>query len=378
MLRIGIVVGEPSGDQLGADFVRLLRANGCDLRVEGILGSQLVAAGGNAIFPMEQLAVMGLVEVLGRYFELTSIRNRMKQYFLRHPPDVFIGIDAPEFNLGLETGLRHAGIRTMHYVSPSVWAWRSGRVKKVARAADKLLTLFPFEAQFYSGLDLDVEYVGHPLADQIPLRVDKYQAREKLELPANKTIIALMPGSRASELKHHVQPFIETASLCDSQYPDLHFVTNMLRDEAKHYFLEELNRIAPTLPVSVYQGRSREVLQACDAALLASGTITLEAMLLKKPMVVAYKVVPLTYYILRKLIKSQWISLPNIISNTTLVPEFFQRDVRAEVLTPSLMHWIDDQSARVSLMAEFERLHKNMQLGANDRVAAAVLKMAQT
>lgn len=375
MLRIGIVVGEPSGDVLAAGLVAAVREKKPDILIEGILGPRLIEAGGNSIFSMDKLSVMGITEVFSAYLELANIRNRLKHHFLRHPPDIFIGVDAPDFNLDLEEGLRNAGIKTLHYVSPSVWAWRRGRVRKVARAADMLLTLFPFETDFYEGLELDVECVGHPLADSIPVQPDTGNARHVLDIPKEKQVVALMPGSRLKEISRHAPPFLMTASACHESDRGLLFITNSLDEEMDALMQSMIDRHAPGLPIRRYIGCSRKVLQASDVALLASGTVTLEAMLLKKPMVIGYILSALTYTFIRALASTKWAGLPNILAQDTLVPEYFQSDVNPEKLMPAVMHWLNDHQSREYLLETFRKLHESMRLGANERAADALLKL---
>lgn len=375
MLRIGIVVGEPSGDELGAGLVEALKQQHPNIEIEGIAGPRVMAAGGRAIFPMSRLTVMGISEVLLEYPELASIRNRLKHYFLDNTPDVFIGIDAPDFNLKLEEELRLAGIKTVHYVSPSVWAWRRNRVKQVARSADLLLTLFPFESSFYSDVELDIECVGHPLADSIPVTTDHDVARRELGIPMDRKVVAVMPGSRTNELSRLAKPFIETAATCYERDNNLIFISSLLDDEIRHLFEKQISEIAPHVPFKVFCNRSRDVLQASDAALLASGTITLETMLLNKPMVVAYKLSPFTYHVLRLLISTRWASLPNILAQDTLVPEFFQSDVTASKLAPALHHCLYDVEYRNSLIERFSAMHSAMQLGSSSRAAKSILRL---
>lgn len=375
MLRIGIVVGEPSGDELGAGLVEALKQQHPNVEVEGIVGPRVMAAGGRAIFPMSKLTVMGISEVLLEYPELASIRNRLKHHFLDKTPDVFIGIDAPDFNLKLEEELRLAGIRTVHYVSPSVWAWRHNRVKQVSRSADLLLTLFPFEASFYSNVELDIECVGHPLADSIPVTMDSAITRKELGVPMDKKVVAVMPGSRKNELSRLSTPFIETAATCYERDKDLIFISSLLDDESRQFLEKQIKEIAPQVPFKVFCNRSRDVLQASDAALLASGTITLETMLLKKPMVVAYKMSPFTYYALRLLISTRWASLPNILAQDTLVPEFFQSDVTASKLAPALHYCLYDMEYRNYLIDRFSAMHSAMRLGSSSRAAKSILRL---
>ncbi|MCS3902530.1 lipid-A-disaccharide synthase [Methylohalomonas lacus] len=377
MLRVGLVVGEPSGDELAAGLVKALQKLHGQVKVEGILGPRLAELGGKIIFPMDALSIMGLAEVASHYLELVSVRNRLKHYFLRNPPDVFIGIDAPDFNLKLEYELRQSGIKTVHYVSPSVWAWRSGRVKTVAESADLLLTLFPFEEKFYRGEQIRTICVGHPLADAIPLQPSTEERRNELGLPADKTIIALMPGSRRAEMDRHIVPFILTASECFARDKNLHFVTSLINEDMLSQFRETVERYAPGLPVTSFIGISRKVLESCDLALLASGTITLETMLLKKPMVIGYKMSTISYYLLRWLISSKWVGLPNILAQENLVPEYFQYDVNPEVLVPALKHWIFDKNAADNLRSKFYNMHVEMRRDTNKIAANAVLELCE-
>lgn len=378
MLRIGIVVGEPSGDALAADLISAIREIYPDVRFEGILGPRLVQMGGFAHFPMSCLSVMGITEVILEYPELASIRNRLKHHFLNDPPDVFIGVDAPDFNLTLEEQLRNAGIKTIHYVSPSVWAWRRGRIKKVARSVDKLLTLFPFETEFYKDVNLDVECVGHPLADSIPLEIDTSSAKKSLNITPECPVIALMPGSREKELARLVKPFLETALLCHEQNKNIVFISNLVNEDMQTSMQLQVDKYVPELPIQIYTGRSRQVLQACDVALLASGTITLEAMLLKKPMVIGYALSPLSFFIIRSLVSSRWAGLPNIIAQDSIVPEYYQGKVSPKYLAPALMHWLTDESAREKLVRKFSSLHRNMRLGASHKAASAVIELCKS
>jgi len=288
MLRIGIVAGEASGDLLGAQLIRDLKEKYSDIEVMGIGGEHLIESGCQSLFDMERLSVMGIFEVFARYFELLGIRKKLTKYFIENPPDIFIGIDAPDFNLTLEENLRSQGIKTVHYVGPSVWAWRENRLEKISRAVDLMLVLFPFELSFYEKNNITARFVGHPLATQLKKMPDKNGARGTLGLPIDKAIIALMPGSRKSELYQHSSIFLETAVRCQERHDNLHFVTNMVDEQARVIFSKAINKICPDLPISIFMGDSRRVIEACDLLLLASGTITLEAMLLKKPMVVAY------------------------------------------------------------------------------------------
>jgi lipid-A-disaccharide synthase len=372
MLRIGIVAGEASGDLLGAQLIEDLKKNHTDIEIVGIGGNQLIKSGCQSLFNMERLSVVGISEVLGRYFELLGIRNKLIKYFIDNPPDVFIGIDAPDFNLTLEEKLRRRGIKTAHYVSPSVWAWRESRLKKIARAVDLMLVLFPFELPYYERNNIVARFVGHPLATQMNRSYDENDARVVLGLPGDKTIIALMPGSRQSELKQLVSIFLQTALLCQQRHENIHFVTNLVDQHAKEFFINSINKLCPELPVSIFTGDSMRVMQASDVLLLASGTITLEAMLLRKPMVVAYRFSWLTYQIFKRLIHTPFAALPNLLAGKLLVPECIQYDCTPERLGAELSTWLNDKDAVGRLKLDFDAIHQGMLQQKNHSAADAV------
>ena len=360
MLRIGIVAGEASGDLLGAQLIRDLKEKYSDVEVVGIGGKHLIENGCQSLFDMERLSVMGIFEVLARYCELLGIRRKLTKYFIENPPDIFIGIDAPDFNLTLEENLRSQGIRTVHYVSPSVWAWRESRLKKISRAVDLMLVLFPFELPYYEKNNITVRFVGHPLANQLNKTTDKNSVREVLGLPSDKIIIALMPGSRKSELNQHSQIFLKTALWCQERHDNLHFVANMVDEQTEVMFNKVINETSPDLPITIFTNDSRRVMEASDLLLLASGTITLEAMLLKKPMVVAYRVSWLTYQIFSRLINAPYVALPNLLADKLLVPECLQYDCTPEKLGSELSAWLNDESAVEKLKHEFDVIHQGM------------------
>lgn len=360
MLRIGIVAGEASGDLLGAQLIRDLKEKYSDVEVVGIGGKHLIENGCQSLFDMERLSVMGIFEVLARYCELLGIRRKLTKYFIENPPDIFIGIDAPDFNLTLEENLRSQGIRTVHYVSPSVWAWRESRLKKISRAVDLMLVLFPFELSYYEKNNITVRFVGHPLANQLNKTTDKNSVREVLGLPSDKIIIALMPGSRKSELNQHSQIFLKTALWCQERHDNLHFVANMVDEQTEVMFNKVINETSPDLPITIFTNDSRRVMEASDLLLLASGTITLEAMLLKKPMVVAYRVSWLTYQIFSRLIHAPYVALPNLLADKLLVPECLQYDCTPEKLGSELSAWLNDESAVEKLKHEFDVIHQGM------------------
>lgn len=375
-LRIGIVAGEMSGDLLGAGLLKAIREKHPDAVIEGIGGPQMLAAGCRSLFPLEELSVMGLVEVLAHLPRLLRIRRAIVRHFRAHPPDVFVGVDAPDFNLGVERRLRAAGIPTVHYVSPSVWAWRKGRVRTIARSVDRMLTLFPFEAAFYREHAVPVTFVGHPLADMIPERVAAEAARAALELPADVPLVALLPGSRAGEVARLADSFIATVHWCVQRRPGVHFAVPLANATTRGIFVDALNRHAGALPVHLIDGNARQVMAASDAVLLASGTATLEALLLKRPMVVAYRLARLTHWLARRLVKLPNFALPNLLAGRPLVPEFLQDDVVPEALGEAVLTCLDDTATREHLIAAFDALHRELRRDADRGAAAAVLEVA--
>ena len=372
-VRIGIVAGEPSGDFLAAELIKSIRKNRPDVRVEGIGGERLSEAGCEILFPMEKLAVMGLVEVLGKVWELRGLRAKLADHFINNPPDVFIGVDSPDFNLGLERTLRKKGIKTIHYVCPTVWAWRTWRVRKIRKAADLVLAVFPFEVEFFRRHHIPISYVGHPLAGQVELQPDAESARRRLGLPAQVLTVAVLPGSRSSELDRMTGPFIETAAWLDARYDEIQFVANVVDETAGR----RLSAAAKSrgLQLKVVKNRIGDTLAAADVALVASGTVTLEAMLHKVPMVVAYRMHSLTYWIVRTLIKVKFVSLPNLLANRKLVPEYFQSECRADVLGPALQYWLESPDNTRTLSHYFTYLHISLQR-ADESAAQAVLALA--
>lgn len=376
-LRVGIIAGEMSGDLLGAGLIKAIREKHPDAVMEGIGGPQMIAEGFTSLFALEALSVMGLFEVLVHLPRLLRIRRAIVTHFLAYPPDVFVGIDAPDFNLGVEQRLRARGIRTVHYVSPSVWAWRQGRVKKIARSVDRMLTLFPFEAAFYQDHRVPVRFVGHPLADMIPPRVDAAAARAALKLPAQGELVALLPGSRAGEVGRLAEVFVASVDWCLHRRPGLRFAVALANPLAHEIFMRALNRHAGDLPVHLVDGHAREVMAASDAVLLASGTATLEAMLSKRPMVVAYKLALPTFLLARRWVKLPYFALPNLLAGEKLVPEFLQDEVTPEALGSALLQALDDTAARQRLTDAFDGIHAQLRGGASVNAAAAVLEVAR-
>ncbi|WP_313516086.1 lipid-A-disaccharide synthase [Pseudomonas sp.] len=371
-LRVALIAGEASGDILGAGLMQALKVRQPQVEFIGIGGPRMIAEGLKSYFPMERLAVMGLVEVLGRLAELLARRRRLVATLIEQRPDVVIGIDAPDFNLGLELKLRRAGIRTVHYVSPSVWAWRQKRVFKIRDACDLMLTLFPFEARFYTEHQVPVHFVGHPLADAIPLEVDRAAAREALGLPQDAPVVALLPGSRGGEVGRLGTLFLDTAERLLASRPELRFVLPCASPERRAQLEQML--VGRDLPLSLLDGQSHEALGACDAVLIASGTATLEALLCKRPMVVAYKVAPLTYRILNRLIKSPYVSLPNLLAGRLLVPELLQDAATPEALAAELLPLLDGGEAQTE---GFDAIHRTLRRDASAEAASAVLQLLE-
>lgn len=374
-LHLGIVAGEPSADLLAADLLKQLKVKEIPFVAEGIAGPEMQKQGCRSLFPMETLSVMGLGEILKQLPKLLHVRHQLTQYFISNPPDLFIGVDAPEFNLAVEKKLKQQGIRTVHYVSPSVWAWRRWRLKKIAKGIDLMLTLFPFEKRFYQEHHIPVECVGHPFADSIPLESEPLLARQSLALPKSAQIIALLPGSRHNEINYLGRLFLQTALRCHQKNPALIFVAAMINKERAAQFSAIKASIAPELPLTLVQGQSRQVMAAADVVLLASGTATLEAMLLKKPMVVAYRMSMLSYWMAKLLIKVDHIALPNLLSNKTLVPEFIQENATIENLTDALFYYLNNPNGISTLQKEFVTLHQQLRCNASEKAVNALLKL---
>ncbi|MGY2193745.1 lipid-A-disaccharide synthase [Pseudomonas pergaminensis] len=368
-LRIALVAGEASGDILGAGLMRALKAQHPAVEFIGVGGPLMQAEGLTSYFPMERLSVMGLVEVLGRLRELLARRKLLIQTLIEEKPDVFVGIDAPDFTLNIELKLRQAGIKTVHYVSPSVWAWRQKRVLKIREGCDLMLTLLPFEARFYEEKGVPVRFVGHTLADAIPLQADRAAARAELGLP-DGPLVALMPGSRGGEVGRLASVFFDAAERLLALKPGIRFVLPCASPQRRaqiETLLEGRN-----LPLTLLDGQSHLALAACDAVLIASGTATLEALLYKRPMVVAYRLAPLTFWILKRMVKSPYISLPNLLAQRLLVPELLQDDATPEALAQTLLPLIDGGEEQTR---GFDDIHRTLRRDASNQAADAVLTL---
>jgi lipid-A-disaccharide synthase len=375
-LRIGFVAGESSGDQLGAALIDALRARVPAMQCFGVAGPRMIAAGCEAWANAEELAVMGLAEVLRHLPRLLRLRRRLIARFVAARPQVFVGIDAPEFNLGLAARLKARGLCTVQYVSPQVWAWRQGRVRTIGRACDLVLCLLPFETSFYASHGVHAVFVGHPLADQIALDPDRGAARRALHIAQDATLIALLPGSRVAEVSRLGADFAGAAAWIASQRPAVQFIAPMATQAVRRVFEREAAAILPR--IRLIDGGAREALAACNVALVASGTATLETLLSKRPMVVAYRLAAATVFVARRLalVKSPYMALPNLLAGRALVPEFFQDEVTPAALGTALLRELDDPARATALAIEFRRIHAELRCGAAERAATAILECA--
>lgn len=376
-MKIGILAGEASGDLLGAKLIQALHDRCPDLQIEGIGGPAMIAAGCNSLFDIERLAVMGFIEPLFRLPDLIKLRRDLYQHFTANKPDVFIGIDAPDFNIGLELKLRQAGIPVVHYVSPSVWAWRQKRIHKIAKAVDLMLTLLPFEAKFYEQHQVPVRYVGHPLAEQIPLQPDTLAARRALCIDENATYVALLPGSRRQEIRYMAEPLLQAAKLAWQQRPNLRFLTAHVNEQRYQEFYECYKQFTPDLPLEFFTRRSPDVMAAADVVVVTSGTATLETMLYKKPMVIAYRMSRLTHKLVRILVKTPFAGLPNLLANELLVPELIQDEVQPQVIADHILDYLDHPEKVERLQHRFTELHKELRSDSANCITKAILEIVE-
>ena len=377
-LRVGLVAGEASGDTLGAGLIHALKRLVPEAEFFGIAGPKMQAAGCEVWEPSESLAVMGLFEILRDLPRLLRLRAVVRARFLRDKPDVFVGIDSPEFNLRLARNLRAAGIPTVQYVSPQVWAWRQSRVQSIHEAVDLVLCLLPFEKRFYDEQHMPAEFVGHPLADAIPLAVDRSQARAGLNLPGNAQVVALLPGSRRGEVMRLAEDFAKTVRWLATARPSLQFIAPMANAGVRDLFAAELQRVAPGIRVTLLDGQAQSALIAADVVLVASGTASLETALCKRPMVVVYRLTALTAWLVRRLnlVKSQFFAQPNLLADRRVVGEYFQEEIVPESIGAELLMWLDDTPRRAALEQEFSRIHADLKRDASARAAQAVLALA--
>ncbi|MCP5239009.1 MAG: lipid-A-disaccharide synthase [Zoogloeaceae bacterium] len=374
VIRIAMVAGEASGDLLASHLIRALRRHLPEVEFYGIGGPKMQREGFRAMWPCERLAVHGYVDALKRYRELSSIRRGLLSAMLKDPPDAFIGVDAPDFNLWLEERMKKAGVPAIHFVSPSIWAWRAGRLEKIVRSVTHLLCLFPFEPALYKDRSIAVSYVGHPFADELPLHPDREAMREQLALPAELPIIALLPGSRQSEVKNLAPVFIEAAKRIVERRPEVRFIVPLATRETRQLFEQALHDAdASELPIRMLFGHAVEAMTAADAVLVASGTASLEAALLKRPMVISYRMGSLQYRLMKRLAYLPWVGLPNILCGEEMVPELLQDDATPERLAAALEAWFDDVDRRHALETRFMALHLELRQGTAEKAAKAIL-----
>jgi lipid-A-disaccharide synthase len=378
-LTIALVAGEPSGDLLAARMLSGLRVLRPQARLHGIGGERMAEYGFTSDYPMEKLAVRGLFEVLRHYREIKGIQDALCSRLMAERPAAFVGVDAPDFNLGLETRLKQAGIPTVHFISPSIWAWRGGRIKKIARAVSHMLVVFPFEEAIYRSAGIPATYVGHPLAEVIPMQPDVAAARAALGLEGSSPVVAILPGSRMSELKYNSVAFVAAAKLLAAREPGMRFIAPMAGQAQRSYFESLLAQAGLSdVPVQILDGQSHVAMAAADAVLVASGTATLEVALFKKPMVIAYKMMAASWQLMRHMGYQPWVGLPNILAREFLVPELLQHAATPEAIADALWRQLEDEAGRKRLTRRFTEMHQSLLRDTARISAQAVLDMIAT
>lgn len=374
---IAIVAGEASGDMLASMLMQAIRQAYPEVRFVGIGGPKMQAVGMEILFPLEKLAVRGYVEVLRHYREIVGIRDQLRKRFIAHKPDLFIGVDAPDFNLDLEVALKSHGIPTVHYVSPSIWAWRGERIHKIKQAVSHMLCLFPFEAPMYEKAGVPATYVGHPLADFLPEQPKRTEMREQMRiLPRTAKVFALLPGSRQSEVRQLAETYIETARLIWQRCPDAQFLVPLATRETRNIFEQvrwKLN--AQELPMTLLFGHAHDAMIAADGVLVASGTATLEAALLKRPMVITYKMPTLSWWLHKRKMYQRWVGLPNILAGRFVVPEILQDDATPQNLAQALLNLVNNKAAVEELEQTFTAMHHSLRQNTAQKAAAAILQL---
>ena len=378
---IAIIAGEVSGDILGAGLIHALKARYPNAKFIGIGGERMIAEGFETLFDMEELSVMGLVEVLKHLPRLLKIRRSIIEQLSALKPDIFIGIDAPDFNLDVELKLKQQGIKTIHYVSPSVWAWRQKRVYKIAAATNLVLAFLPFEKAFYDRFNVPCRFIGHTMADAIPLKPNRDEACQLLNLDPAQRYVAILVGSRGSEVEFLSEPFLQTAQLLHQRYPDVKFLVPLINQKRRQQFEQIKQRVAPELDMILLDGNARAAMIAAEATLLASGTASLEAMLCKSPMVVGYRMKPFTYFLAKRLVKTKYVSLPNLLADEMLVPELIQEDCNPTKLAEKLSQYLSEDKSAVQnrhvLLQRFAELHQRIQCNADQQAAQAVIDLLE-
>ncbi len=378
-MHIGIVVGEPSGAQLAIALIKALKQIYPLAEFSGLGNSDMSAIGFESIADSEIISVMGLIEPIKRLPAIIKLRKQLYQYFTTTKPDVVIGIDSPDFNLGLEVKLRRAGLKTVHYISPSVWAWRKRRIYKIKKAVNLMLTLLPFETQIYKQHHIPVAFIGHPLADDMPLEVNKLQAKKHLNLEQNKTFIAILPGSRAQEIHFMCADFIHAALLIHKQFKQVEFIIPALDIAKEHLIKNEISKVAGSTSLTIHYatGRAKQAMVAADCGILTSGTAVLEAMLAKLPCIAAYRISAISYPLLKLLIKVPFYTLPNLIANKLLVPEFIQYDITPDAMAKPVIEWLKQPQRQDIIRQEFIQLHKQLKINAAQTGAQTISKLIE-
>jgi lipid-A-disaccharide synthase len=394
MPKIAIVAGEASGDLLGGHLMRALKAQRSDLTFIGIAGPKMQAEGAKSLFPIEKLSVRGYVEVLTHLYSLLKLRKSLLKQLLTEKPDIFIGVDAPDFNFWLERQLKKRGIPAIHYVSPSIWAWRGGRIAKIKRAVSHVLALFPFEPALYEKAKVPVTFIGHPLADEIPLQPNKQAARDLLKLEKDKLVVTMLPGSRQSEVRQHAELFVKTALLIHQENVNTQFLVPLITRETRHIFEQALYKNlqeqmakeknqqdkidaeylnAPHLHLDILFGHAHDAMEAADVVLVASGTATLEAALLKRPMVITYRMPTLSWWILKRMNYLPYVGLPNILAGKFVVPELLQKEATPQKLADAVSLLLVDKTKIKEIEQEFTAIHKSLKQDSAKKAAAVVL-----
>lgn len=373
MVRIGIVAGEASGDLLGSHLIQALKQKHSDIEFVGIAGPKMISEGAVSLFPMERLSVRGYLEVIKHLWGLLKLRRELLNHFLSNPPDLFIGIDAPDFNFWLEKKLKNKGVKTIHYVSPSIWAWRKNRIKKIKKAVNQVLALFPFEPALYKEKGIPVAYVGHPLADMLPIEPDVAGAREILKLDADALIVAMLPGSRQSEVQQHAELFVQTAKQIYAQQPNAVFLVPLITRETRRIFEQAIFNEPDAPPIQLLFGHAHDAMEAANVVIVASGTATLEAALLKKPMVITYRMSNLSWQLLKRMRLQPYVGLPNILAEKFVVPELLQDDATAEKIAQAALELVNDKEKLATIKSEFTDIHYQLKQNTAEKAAIAVL-----
>lgn len=372
MLRIGIVAGEASGDLLGSHLIEALKKNRSDIEFVGIAGPKMLRQGAISLFPIERLSVRGYIEVLKHLWGLLKLRRKLLNHFLDQSLDLFIGIDAPDFNFWLEKKLKKRGVKTIHYVSPSIWAWRKNRIKKIKKAVTEILALFPFEPVLYQNEGIPVTYVGHPLADMLPIEPDIAAAREVLKLDAKDLVVAMLPGSRQGEVQQHARLFVEAAKLIYAERPDAKFLVPLITRETRQIFeMETFNE--HDLPIDLLFGHAHDAMEAADVVIVASGTATLETALLKKPMIITYRMSKLSWQLLKRMRLQPYVGLPNILAGRFVVPELLQDDATPANLAQTALKLVTDKTNLAEVKKVFTEIHYQLRQNTAQKAAAAIL-----